>query len=399
MRARSNLSIWLIVLGLSLGPAISNGFARFAYGLILPAMRSDLGWSFTEAGAINTANAVGYLIGALGALFLVNRIGPRALFVWGFALTTLALLLSAATRDFTVLSCWRIVAGVGGAPIFIAGGVIVSALFPKDRSLNALAIAVYFGGGGLGMVLTAVTIPAFMDWFGDPGWPLVWLALGIATFVLFIPAWLAAEAIEEPASATPGQPTAKLPIRAMLPALGAYFLFGLGYLIYITFLIAWMRDAGQDTGMISLTWAIMGLGVMLSPFLWKPVLSRAQGGGALCVTSLAVGIGILLPIAIDHPASVLVSAALVGGTFFMIPSAVTTFSRRNLIESQWGRAVSLFTVIFSVGQIIGPVAAGAISDLTGSTTAGLLISGVILLLGAATALLQPPLTCEGVPND
>ncbi|NQW93496.1 MAG: MFS transporter, partial [Polaromonas sp.] len=31
---------------LSLGAAVSLGIARFAYGLLLPTMRSDLGWSY-----------------------------------------------------------------------------------------------------------------------------------------------------------------------------------------------------------------------------------------------------------------------------------------------------------------------------------------------------------------
>jgi hypothetical protein len=38
------VAIWL-----SLGPGVSNGLARFAHALILPAMRSDLGWSYTQA--------------------------------------------------------------------------------------------------------------------------------------------------------------------------------------------------------------------------------------------------------------------------------------------------------------------------------------------------------------
>jgi len=55
----SNRAMWWVTLGLALGPAVSNGFSRFAYGLVLPAMRDDLGWSYTEAGGINTANALG----------------------------------------------------------------------------------------------------------------------------------------------------------------------------------------------------------------------------------------------------------------------------------------------------------------------------------------------------
>jgi predicted MFS family arabinose efflux permease len=61
---------------LSLGSAIALGFARFAYALLLPSMKLDLGWSFAEAGAMNTANALGYLLGG-GWLFHGLRAAGR----------------------------------------------------------------------------------------------------------------------------------------------------------------------------------------------------------------------------------------------------------------------------------------------------------------------------------
>ena len=53
--------------GLAAGPLVGLGFARFAYALLLPAMASHLAWSLATAGAMNTANGVGYLVGALVA--------------------------------------------------------------------------------------------------------------------------------------------------------------------------------------------------------------------------------------------------------------------------------------------------------------------------------------------
>ena len=63
-----------------MGPAIGLGLGRFAYALLLPAMRLDLGWSYAQAGAINTANAFGYLIGALAAAPLAARLGTSVRF-------------------------------------------------------------------------------------------------------------------------------------------------------------------------------------------------------------------------------------------------------------------------------------------------------------------------------
>ena len=56
-----------ICAGLALAPAVALGLGRFAYALVLPAMRQDLAWSYAEAGALNSANAAGHLAGALAA--------------------------------------------------------------------------------------------------------------------------------------------------------------------------------------------------------------------------------------------------------------------------------------------------------------------------------------------
>ena len=78
--ARSPL--WTAML-LSLGAAISNGLSRFSVGLLLPMMRADLGWSYLMAGAMNTSNAVGYLLGALTTPALLRRLAPWPVLVIG----------------------------------------------------------------------------------------------------------------------------------------------------------------------------------------------------------------------------------------------------------------------------------------------------------------------------
>lgn len=107
---------------LSLGVAVALGFARFAYALVLPAMRADLGWSFTVAGAMNAANAAGYLLGAFAAPRLIAPWGLRQTFAVGMVGTALALLASGLTSMVPLLLALRFLAGTGGALIFVAGG-------------------------------------------------------------------------------------------------------------------------------------------------------------------------------------------------------------------------------------------------------------------------------------
>ena len=175
---------WFVVLGLALGVCVSNAFARFAYGLILPAMQADLGWNFTQAGWINTANVLGYVAGALLTFALIRRVSAPMLFIVGLLATSLSLLAVGFSSGFWVLTFWRIAAGVAGAPVFIAGGAMAASLFPDDPRKNALAIAAYFGGGGLGMLLSGAVLPGFFEMMGPAVWSFAWIGLGLASFLM-----------------------------------------------------------------------------------------------------------------------------------------------------------------------------------------------------------------------
>src|SRR5689334_8568802 len=94
-RAAATDSLLLaLAMALSLGAAVSLGVTRFAYGLLLPPMRADLQWSYTLAGAMNTANALGYLLGALLTPRLLRVLGPSTLLLGGGALASLFMGLS-----------------------------------------------------------------------------------------------------------------------------------------------------------------------------------------------------------------------------------------------------------------------------------------------------------------
>src|SRR5690625_6646515 len=92
----------LIPWSLAGGTAVTVGFARFGYALILPAMQSSLKLNYTQAGWLNTSNALGYLLGAVLTVILVKRLGNHRLFVAGLIVTTMALFL----KGLSVLFIW-----------------------------------------------------------------------------------------------------------------------------------------------------------------------------------------------------------------------------------------------------------------------------------------------------
>ncbi|MFN9281643.1 MAG: YbfB/YjiJ family MFS transporter, partial [Betaproteobacteria bacterium] len=88
-----------IAAALALAAAVSLGLARFSYALLLPPMRADLGWSYFTAGAMNTVNALGYLLGALLAPRLLGRFDARHFMLTGGVAAAVLLALHAATRQ------------------------------------------------------------------------------------------------------------------------------------------------------------------------------------------------------------------------------------------------------------------------------------------------------------
>lgn len=374
---------------LSGAAAVSVGFARFGYALILPAMQADLNLSYAEAGWLNTANSLGYLAGALLTLLLVGRIGNRRLFVVGLVLTTLALLGNGLTHDFVLLTLYRFLAGLGAAGAFICGGVL-------SGVLGTRAIVVFFSGGGMGMLLTGALLPWLFEWRGPAAWPMAWVGCAAVCAPLSLAAMAALKGIAEPG--TPGT-KAPWPWRPCAPEFTAYFLFGLGYIAYITFIVAWVRDVRPEglpmAAITSVMWSALGAMTLLGPVLWRRVYNGRRDGIPMASSMAVLAAGAALPLFFPAIWGIWLSAALVGSSVFMVPSAATGFVKSNLPPAAWGSALAVATSLFALGQAIGPVAAGWVSDLSGSLSIGLAVSAALLVAGALLALTQRPVAPQG----
>ncbi len=375
----------LIAFLLSFGPAVSNSFSRFAYALILPAMRSDLEWSYSQAGSINTVNALGYLVGALLTRALVARLGNRMLYAWGMVITSVAIAATGFVRDFDALMAARVLAGVGGAAVFICGGALSGNIFPKRPQLATTTIAIYFAGGGLGLMLSGVALPLLLEAQGSASWPLAWRGMGYASLLLTVAAAWAAWRIAEPGR-MPGE--ARWELRPFAAELASYALFALGYIGYMTFVIAWMRVNGASTASVIAVWFVLGLATLLAPLVWRKPAQHWPGGRPLAAVMAVLTAGAALPLVSTHPAAMLLSAALFGLAMFSAPSSIGSFIKRALPSPAWGSAIATFTAVFAAGQIAGPVAIGWLADRSGSLQVGLAASAAVLAVGAALALAQ-----------
>lgn len=376
----------VMALGLAAIPAVSLGFARFAYALILPAMQASLHWSFAAAGLLTTANAVGYLVGALATSSVAARLGERTTLLGSAVVTSVSLAASAASGNMAYLLALRFIAGAAGAVAFIVGGVLATRLGAHASARRAaLLLGLYFAGGGIGIAISGAAVPALLSIFQ---WQVAWLLLG-ALALAVIPACLPGigKAAPHSPAASAGQRD-RWPARSLLALLISYGLFGAGYITYMTFIVAYLRQRGTGDAEVIGFWILLGTAAALAGFGWSPILGRLTGGRGSALLMSTVTVGAILPLVSDSSSAAYASALLFGASFLSVITAVTTCARQSLPAQHWTAAIAGLTSIFAVGQCLGPVLAGTLSDGPNGMRAGLAIGAAVLAAGALAALAQ-----------
>ena len=392
-----------LALVLSLGAAVSLGITRFAYGLLLPPMRDDLGWSYALAGGMNTANAAGYLLGALCTPVLLRAASPGRLMVWGALLASVLMVVSGVVTDSTIWLVQRFAAGVASACVFITGGLLAARLGAAHADRAGWLIGVYYGGTGLGISLSALAVPGAIAAASgmEHRWALAWVVLAILCFAgaaalrwvvarLETPASGDAQAAASAAATTTGSGAARPPVllRSFGFALAGYGMFGVGYIGYMTFIVALLREQGLPPWGITGFYAALGLAVMASPRLWAGLLDRYRDGRPLALLNALLGAATLAPALSTAWPLVLASGLLFGAVFLSVVASTTAWVRHNPPPEQWARGIGAFTIVFAAGQIVGPTVVGWIADGPGGLERGFVVSAVALWLGAALALRQ-----------
>jgi predicted MFS family arabinose efflux permease len=357
---------------LALGTATALGLARFAYGLLLPAMRDDLHWTLAEAGAMSTANGLGYLLGALATPMAVRRWGAHGAFRAGMALVAGSLAATAVSNNYLALLAARTLAGAVGAVVFIAGAAIASRIAADAAS--ATPITVYFAGTGLGIALSGLSIPALGD-----HWRLTWLLLAGAAALAAAVSWSAAGGPDDQQHGT-----GRARLRTLWPSALAYLLFAAGYITYITYLSAYLADQHASLLQVMLTWTVLGLAVMAAPALWSSPIANWPGSRALAVLLAVLGSAAALALVSPEPPVVLVSALMYGATFMGVPAAVTALIKARTSPGDRTPTLAVFTTVFAAGQTVGPWLAGVLADRT-STEATLAWTAILCLAASAVA--------------
>lgn len=400
-RPLSTAALLTSALLVSLGAAVGQGFARFGYALLLTPMRDSLHWTYAQAGLINSANALGYLFGSLAVGPFVARWGAPRIVRLSLLAVSCSLITTGLLDGFGWLMLSRIVSGAAAGLLFIAGVSVVMTLAPAGRS--DLPIGVYYGGPGIGIALSGLLVPVALGALAW-NWRAVWIALGVLGLLIQLLVEVplrAARAAQPPRGRASNQRLVVWDDFVRIwPALLAYTLYGLGYIGYMTFVVAFLRSINVAPGLVQLFWVLLGVCAAATGFLWRPLIRSLQPRHALFAVLATLAIGAVLPVLVTRTWSFMLSAILFGGTFLSVVTIVTLQVRAALPPTRWVAMVGNATSLFALGQLIGPTVTGLVADLHSGLALGLLGSAAVLALGAAIALFRPPLSlAEGTDRE
>jgi predicted MFS family arabinose efflux permease len=363
--------------------AAAMGIGRFVYTPILPAMTEALGLSNTQAGLIASANFLGYLVGALLAATPTLPGSRRTWLLASLAVsavTTGAMGLMSSLPAFLAL---RFIGGVASAFVLVLASAMV---------LDGLALArrshlgsVHFAGVGVGIAVSALAVSALIA--AGSNWRMLWYGPGVlAIGALAAVAWLIR--YEPSHQQQPAGNHRTSGPRGLTALIWGYGLFGFGYVVTATFLVAIVRASAQLRPAEPLVWLVVGLTAVPSVSIWIKASSRFGIPRTFSAACLMEAVGVAASVLLPSIPGVLLAAFLLGGTFVGL-TALGLARARQFAPTNPRPVLARLTAAFGLGQIVGPSLAGYLFAVTG----GFAVPSLL----AAAALVAAAVIVRGIP--
>lgn len=251
------------------------GLSRFAYTALMPLMVQHGWFSAEQAAYLGAANLLGYLLGALAAHRLTERLGVLPVLAGCWAVVALSFAASCMPQGMGFFFVWRCVAGVAGAILMVVGPSAAMSAAAVDR--RSTLGPLMFCGIGAGALLSATIVPSL----AALGLGVTWIALALLAALTGMAGWRCARRLPAPplhaaAPAVQGvQPAAVAVWTApVVLVFLAYTADAFGFVPHTVFWVDYLaREQQLGAGYAATQWAVFGMGAIAGPL-----------GAALCAT-------------------------------------------------------------------------------------------------------------------
>ncbi len=380
---------WLAVAAAMLGQILSlSPLTIYTFGVFIRPLHAEFGWSRTElAVAISLSQ---FTIGLSSPFWGMasDRFGPRVLLLP--AVVGLGVLV--ASLDLLTPHLWHlylvflVISIVGPSPVLYSA--VLARLFNRRLGLT-LGLAVM--GIGIG---SALMPPFAQHLIGSLGWRHAYLALGVTSIVISLPAALVATRhVHGPTShRRDASVVAVLPsvrTRPFVLIAAVFVLLGVASIGTLTQFVPMMIDRGFSPGAAARLAALIGIAALVSRGGTGWLLDQVQGPRVLAAVSLLLVVAfLLLGLRIGGAALYLVPV-LLGLAIGAETDFVAFLTRRYFPQELFGRLFGLLFLAFTVGGGTGPILMGLSFDRLGGYSPALMLFAVLGIITMFLALGVP----------
>ncbi|MCT7657946.1 YbfB/YjiJ family MFS transporter [Mycobacterium deserti] len=336
--------------GLSL-IAVCYGFARFAYGLFLPAFDERFGLGGAMAGAIASSSYLAYCVAIVAATAATPRWGARTVAVLAGVAAAVGTATIAAAPNVIVLAIGVVIAGsstgLASPPLAHAVARHVTA----DRVDRVQTVV--NSGTGLGVMVSGpIALASGADW------AMAWYVFAATAVVVTV--WVA---LTIPPNSGQAERRALVPTPVLaagsLPLFVASAMMGAGSAAIWTF----GRDVAVGGGLSptasTVMWIVLGaaglLGALTGDLASRAGLARAWTAAMLVLAAATAVFG-----AVGGP-SLIATAAVFGAVYLALTGLVLLWGIR-VYPDHPAFGVGAPFLLIAAGQALGSPAIGALSD-------------------------------------
>ena len=359
------------------------GLARFSFGMVLPNMQVDLGLNTTQIGLIGSANFFGYLLGLFFTGKFYAKFGPATLIKRSLLTQSFCMFLMAISDNYLIASFMFCIAGFFGAMSNIAVMTYITQIVPKAIKGKATGIVVM--GIGSSIIFSGMIVPLFDQLFDVSSWRVSWFSFAL---IIFIISFVIKKGLSFPLHVSTISTNSSYSLKntfsnkRFLQVACIYLLFGVTYVVYMTFFVLAAEVKWQvSTEVSGIFWTLLGIASLLSGPVFGAIADKIGNYKTLslifCIQVIAHAI-----LSFDSPITLVwFSALLFGISAWGVPTIMAILSSELFGASHTAKILSFVTIFFAIGQIIGPVGAGYIIDISGDFSYTFLVSSSLAFIG------------------
>ncbi|MEM4576373.1 MAG: MFS transporter [Candidatus Nezhaarchaeales archaeon] len=377
---------YLFILLLTTSFLYFSFIARFGYGVLVPRLIDDLGFSRAEAGSIFSIYMIVYSIFSVITGRVFDRLGIRVVtvlsFIYGFGMV-----LASFSTSFLTLAVAFAIAGLGASSSWTPMVALVSSNLPKSwrgRSIGLLEVGIRISHGTAGLLIPTIALTV--------GWRTTWWILALPLFVYGLVFYKVSSKnlLQKNANRSENLVSyrALLASKKFWPIGLSYSFMSFASYIILTFLVDFLeREVRMSYIEASTMSSIMGFigiaGALILTWASDRVgrITILVSGNAIAAVSAFMMSS--LPSNTSPSSSTIIIIIIIYGIFFGALWPTYAACAGDVFPSSVGTVLGLWTLMMGLSALAAPIIGGFVADATGSYIKALQLSVMAYVIAMA----------------